>query len=283
MTASNKCSSELKQGVARRGRLSMSNIFEALQLAEKERKVVNGQQVIKLPEEELVQTTPTVKEAVTGKKYPLQNIGYSVNKELIALYQNIDCCLPDTPQMAIQFIASNGGEGVSTIVRDFARMAATVLGKSVLIVDAAHRNPCQHIYFNIPEEYGWRDALKDGESVDKAVYKAGSPNLYLSPLVPHTSLSPHVYDFEATSKLLADLKKKFDLILIDSSPATNSPDSIAISRSVDGVVLVVEAEKTRWQVVERVRDKIAKNGGNILGVIFNKRRFYIPESVYKRL
>jgi Mrp family chromosome partitioning ATPase len=52
---------------------------------------------------------------------------------------------------------------------------------------------------------------------------------------------------------------------------------------VDGVVLVVEAEKTRWQVVENLKEKIQNVGGNIIGVVFNKRRFYIPEALYKRL
>ena len=82
---------------------------------------------------------------------------------------------------------------------------------------------------------------------------------------------------------LEELKNKYDFILIDSLPAITSPDSIAISRYTDGVVLVVEAERTRRQVVENVKNKIARNGGNIIGIVFNKRKFYIPQSVYRRL
>jgi len=52
---------------------------------------------------------------------------------------------------------------------------------------------------------------------------------------------------------------------------------------VDGVVVVVEAEKTRWQVVENLKQKIENRGGNILGIVFNKRRFYIPDSIYRKL
>jgi protein-tyrosine kinase len=261
----------------------MSNIFEALQLAEKERENVQERQAITLPEEKSAPTKTTVKKSVQAEKYPVQNVGTKVEPEMIALDQNIDFVLQDAPQRAIQFISAHEGEGVSTVVREFARHAAVIMGKSVLIVDAAHRNPCQHIFFNIPPDYGWRDAMKNGEPVENAVFKAGNTNLYLSPLVPHTTLAPYVYDFPATSKLLADFKKKFDLILIDSSSATTSPDSIALSRSADGVVLVIEAEKTRWQVAEAVKDKILKNGGNILGIVLNKRRFYIPDSVYKWL
>jgi len=79
------------------------------------------------------------------------------------------------------------------------------------------------------------------------------------------------------------LRQQFDMILIDSPPFETSPDGIAISRRVDGVVLVLEAEKTRWPVAERMKEQILLNGGNILGIVFNKRRYHIPEFVYKWL
>ena len=47
------------------------------------------------------------------------------------------------------------------------------------------------------------------------------------------------------------------------------------------VVLVVEAEATRIPVVEALRDKMLSHGANVVGVVFNKRRFYIPKRIYK--
>ncbi len=52
---------------------------------------------------------------------------------------------------------------------------------------------------------------------------------------------------------------------------------------VDGVIIVVEAEKTRWQVALSLKEKIINNGGNILGLVFNKRQYYIPQFIYDRL
>ena len=94
---------------------------------------------------------------------------------------------------------------------------------------------------------------------------------------PLNFYSPKIIDFWES------LRQKYDLVFIDSSSASSSPDGIEIARRVDGVVLVVEAEKTRWQVVENLKEKIENSGGNILGMVFNKRRFYIPESIYRRL
>ena len=61
------------------------------------------------------------------------------------------------------------------------------------------------------------------------------------------------------------------------------PDGPALVSQVDGVILVVEAEKTRWQVALSAKEKIIKSGGTILGTVFNKRKYYIPEYIYKYL
>jgi Mrp family chromosome partitioning ATPase len=52
---------------------------------------------------------------------------------------------------------------------------------------------------------------------------------------------------------------------------------------MDGVVLVLEADKTRKPVAENLKNQIVQNGGNLLGMVFNNRRYHIPEAVYRRL
>ena len=260
----------------------MSNIYEALELAQRE---MRGSQLgpqITLPEE------VSAKAEISVKKIPLKgeqsgNSAYlAMDREMYCLYQNIEHLLP-TPSKTILFIGLQGGEGVSTIVRDFARMATTRLDKSVLIMDAAHHNPSQHLFFGIKGEAGWKDVMVKGDSVNKSCHQAGNTKLFLAPISPQHVLTQHVNGHPAATGFLEGLKNKFDFILIDSSPAITSPDSIAISRFTDGVVLIVEAERTRKQVVENVKNKIVRNGGNILGVIFNKRKFYIPEFMYQLL
>ena len=95
--------------------------------------------------------------------------------------------------------------------------------------------------------------------------------------LPKALFSPEIKEF------WEEAKEKFDLILIDSAPASASPDGIALSRFVDGVVLVLAADKTRKPVAENLKNQIVQNGGNLLGMVFNNRRYHIPESVYRRL
>ena len=73
------------------------------------------------------------------------------------------------------------------------------------------------------------------------------------------------------------------MIVIDSAPIDTSDEGLELCAVVDGVVMVVEAEKTRSHVISNLKERIVRNGGKLLGVVFNKQHHYIPEWIYKQL
>jgi Mrp family chromosome partitioning ATPase len=83
--------------------------------------------------------------------------------------------------------------------------------------------------------------------------------------------------------IVKELREKFSLVLFDSPPLAESSDALIIVPVADGVIMVIEAEKTRWQVAESARERMAMQGANILGVILNRRRFHIPRFIYRLL
>ena len=201
----------------------------------------------------------------------------------IRVYQTLASIIPDSTRKVIQFIGSREGEGTSTIVREFARVSSAKFGKSVLILDADQHRPRQHLFFHILPDCGWQEVVRDHQPIEKALHQIGGTRLFVSPSSEYSPSHPHNYNSLLIDAFLTKLRERFDLILIDSPPATTSTDGLTISSKVDGVVLVVEAEKTRWPVAESVRDKIKRSGGSILGIVLNKRRFHIPDWVYKKL
>ncbi len=205
-----------------------------------------------------------------------------MDDDIIGLYRSTHALLNDTQHKVIQFIGSKEGEGTSTIVREFAMVAVTKFNKSVLILDADIQKPSHHNFFRTSPVYSCEDRMRDGKPLENAFFKVGNSSLSISIISRHSPSSLQVFDFLSNGNFREKLDQ-FDLILIDSPPATTSSDGLAISRLADGVVLVVEAEKTRWPIAESVKDKIVQNGGKILGIAFNKRRHHIPGAVYKRL
>jgi len=205
-----------------------------------------------------------------------------VEKE-IRVYQNLGAVISDSTKKVIQFIGSREGEGTSTVIREFARVSASKFGKSVLLLDADQYHPTQHLFFSVFPECGWQEVVRDNGPIEKALYKIGESRLSISPSSQNFTSNPSIFNSLLIDVFWKKLKQRFDLILVDSPPVTTSTDGLAISCKVDGTVLVVEAEKTRWPVAENVRDRIKRSGRNILGIVLNKRRYYIPEWIYKKL
>jgi protein-tyrosine kinase len=274
----------------------MSNMYGALQQTKRHLRPVertDAGRTAKIPEpapqlageEERIESRQAERPSLPPVAVPLSGAvaPLSMEQEMIAMYQSMDSLLPETPRRVIQFIGSRSGEGVSTVVRQYAFMAAFRMGKPVLILDGDQNSGDQAGFFGILGSPGWDEALLDHGAIEGCINRVNDSSLFVSALSPRSSATPQVFDAAQLKSFFTVLKERFELVLIDSSSTATGADSTALSRCADGVVLVVEADKTRWPVAESLKARIQKSGGNILGVVLNKRRYYIPESIYRRL
>jgi len=79
------------------------------------------------------------------------------------------------------------------------------------------------------------------------------------------------------------LRVSFDNILIDCGSVKNSTDAALLGSSVDGVVIVVNAGESRRDEIINSQRMIETAGGKFLGFVLNKRRYPVPEWLYRRL
>jgi protein-tyrosine kinase len=244
----------------------MAKIYEALERAQRERKGLVQHFGLPQPIE-----------------YDASEPQFILEGEMLGLYGVVDSLLPDTPKKIIQFIGSRIGEGTSTIAREFAMVAAMKIDQPVLLVDADRTHPSQHLYFRIPSRRGWVETVQEGHGIEESFCQVGDSRLFLSPCTNSAASTPEIFDSRSIHEFWQQIKQRFAFVLVDSPPLSSSPDGLAVAPRVDGVVLVLEAEKTRWRIAESIKERIIRVGGNLLGVVLNKRRYYIPESIYKRL
>jgi protein-tyrosine kinase len=206
-----------------------------------------------------------------------------MEEEMITLYQGIAAALPAIDRRSVLFVGSRSNEGTSTIARQCARTVSLRLEKSVLLVDLDRSRPDLHVYGGLEPKRDVKEGHQSSSSLEKTLHRVEETSLYVMPLFQTSMLTPRTLEATKEGGFWQPLKERFDLIIVDSPPATKFPDGPGIVSQVDGVVLVVEAEKTGWQVALSVKEKIIKHGGNILGVVFNKRKYYIPQFIYKHL
>lgn len=252
----------------------MSKIYDALQIAHGER---------------LAATKEVSDEPIISSPPPLTGYSPSVlprfyeESDLLALAQNIAARLPNPDQNVIQFIGSRMGEGTSTLIREFALTAAKHSNKPVLLVEADFHQPSQNQAFAIETKPPLELVLQEGRALDGVISQVEESNLFLASLSSKIQRSLTDRSFFGSTDMWKTAREQFSLILIDSSPATVTADSLAICETVNGVVLVLEAEKTRSAVAQEVKRQILMREGNLLGIVFTKRKFHIPKFIYKFL
>jgi Mrp family chromosome partitioning ATPase len=240
----------------------MSKIYDALQIAHGEC-LAEAKEVSDMP---IISSPPPL----TGYS-PLLLSRFYEESDLLALAQNIAARLPNPDQNVIQFIGSRMGEGTSTLIREFALTAAKHSSRPVLLVEADFYQPSQNQAFAIEAKPPLELVLQEGKALDGVISRVEESNLFLATLSSKIQRSLTDRSFFGSTDMWKTAREQFSLILIDSSPAVN------------GVVLVIEAEKTRSAVVQNVKRQILMREGNLLGIVFTKRKFHIPKFIYKWL
>ncbi len=71
------------------------------------------------------------------------------------------------------------------------------------------------------------------------------------------------------SELLAELKKHYDYVIVDTPPVMAGPDSVIIGRNCDGMVLVIRSATTKRKLLLRSKQELERNGVKILGSVLN--------------
>ena len=79
------------------------------------------------------------------------------------------------------------------------------------------------------------------------------------------------------------LRREFDQTVIDCPSLKESGDVLSIAPFVDGVILVIEANRTRGEQIRNAEQSIAAAEGTLLGYVLNKRKYEVPGWLYRRL
>lgn len=107
-------------------------------------------------------------------------------------------------------------------------------------------------------------------SIDSAIMETEEKNLFL---LPSGSIPPNPSELigsPRTSYLLTLLERKFDVIIVDSSPIIPASDVLMLSPQLDGVVFVVQSGKTSRKIVKDASQQLQNAHANVLGVILNQ-------------
>jgi len=209
-----------------------------------------------------------------------------LEEKLLSLYQRIESLIEDQPSRVVEFVGVQTGEDSSILACEFAKLVASSLGKQVLLLAAT---PCRYIrqVFAGVEVRGWESVVQEDVEIDEIVEPLGDTAVSVSLLATSGSMLPSIVASPKLDAIMNHLREQFALIIIDAPntpPLGVSSEAVLLSSISDGVILVVEAGKTRWQVAKYAGiSSITSRKGRVLGIILNKHRFIIPNFIYQKL
>ena len=216
-----------------------------------------------------------VEETTAPETHVPMDYRFEVEDAILALYQRIDALLPLNTQRIIQFIGPQGEEDVSSIARGFAYVAIKS-GKSVLLIEGDQRNHNQKRFFNIKNAGSWMNPMDGGMVNPEAIQQIGDLPLHVSTNADGQIRSKHLALPKAFESFVRGVGQDYDLLVVDSSPVEKTNDGLLLAPMMDGIVLVVEANKTMGNSAEDIKNRILRSGGNLLGVVVSRERHYLP-------
>ncbi len=162
-------------------------------------------------------------------------------------------------------------EGKSTVAANLSVCIANGVNDHALLLDCDLRRPSIHKVFNLNSHCrGLADYLaQESVSLPKVIHPTGIDKLAIIPAGTVPDNPSELLSSNKMIELLQEVKAHYGdrYIVLDSTPAHQTPEPAILSRQVDGVILVVRAGKTGRDTVNRVVESLGKH--KIVGVVFN--------------
>jgi capsular exopolysaccharide synthesis family protein len=185
-------------------------------------------------------------------------------------YANLDKQLK-----SLLITSSVPGERKTTTASNLAIVKAKA-GEKVLLIDSDLRRPMIHRIFQQNRKNGLSDLLVIDDTVDYNTFdfeNHGSirptilENLFLLPCGSSVPNSDALLSSDRMRDLLRALEGKFDLVIIDSAPLLIVSSVVALSKEVDGVLLVMQAGKSKRKLVNNGKEILEGVGAKIIGTV----------------
>lgn len=177
----------------------------------------------------------------------------------------------DKPLRTLLITSTAPDEGKTTIVANLAITMAQA-EQRVILVDCDLRRPGLHSLFHLPAEPGLTNLMLEQDNAPIPLVATAVPGLHL---LPSGALPPRPADLLGShrmERLIQRLCEQADIVLFDTPPVTAVTDAAVLSTRVDGVLLVLQAGRTRRDRAREARRLLEKVKAHIVGVVLNNAR-----------
>jgi capsular exopolysaccharide synthesis family protein len=148
----------------------------------------------------------------------------------------------------------------------------------VLLLDANLHRPTLHERIGLALDGGLADILEGRGEWASYLKPVQDTNLVVITAGRSEQNPSELLSSEAFRNFIKAVKEEFAYVIIDTPAVMNYVDSLSVASVVDGVVLVVRAGQTRWDVAQNAKRKLLMAHANLIGVALNRSRLSLSNN-----
>lgn len=264
----------------------MSKIYEALQKAQEEREgpaagaTAEAHEAAPAPRRSWWQRSGRSRRAGALRSNGLR-IDFDLAPDVEEAYQRLGTSLltPAKEQPVLRdlmVVAARHGEGTTTTAALFASTLAKRKKLDVLLIESNFRTPALEQVFPIKRNGGFADLIEGRREPDGLVQPTPQPNLFVMTSGHYDSTPTNILESPRLPEVLEKLHERFQFVVFDAAPVNVYTDALILGPRLDATVFVIEADRTRVDEVQRAKRQLERAGTNMLGVLLNRRKKYLP-------
>ncbi len=206
-------------------------------------------------------------------KYPGLMMGPQNEESVVAesyrsLRTNIVFSSPDKAIQTLLITSSGPGEGKSLTMANTA-LSFAQQGEPTLVIDTDLRRPVNHHLFGLDRGPGFGELFAGTNTLDEVCRNLPGTNLQVMTAGAYMPNPAELLGSKKMDTFLDELKKRFRYILFDTPPVIAVTDAAILATKLDGVVLVIRANKTSIAVSSRTLQALRNVNARMLGCILN--------------
>lgn len=172
----------------------------------------------------------------------------------------------DNPPRSILITSSRAGEGKSSSACNLA-VSLGASGLRVCLVEADLRRPAASGYLGLQGGAGLTNVLAGTADIDEVIqsWQGGLVDvLAAGPIPPNPS---ELLATGAMRRIIRELERRYDLVLVDSAPVLPVTDSVLLSTATSGSMIVVRGGRTRVDEVKSAAAQLRAVGTRVYGTV----------------
>ncbi|MBD8552708.1 polysaccharide biosynthesis tyrosine autokinase [Sphingomonas sp. CFBP 8764] len=199
----------------------------------------------------------------------LQDTKSALSEAYLSIRSNLAFSTDHGIPRALMVTSTRASEGKSTTSFALAMVLGRT-GKRVLLLDADMRSPSMHSFAGLPNVAGLSNYLAGADNWQETLLDTPSRGVTLMPSGPTPPSAAELLSSDRITSLIRQASEQFDHIVIDSPPILGLADAPLLTRAVEGIVFVVEADGVPIRGIKTSLARLQAVHAHVFGVVLTK-------------